>query len=749
MTLPVSAPFASFFDRSGNPLEDGLVYIGSAAQNPQTNPISVYWDSALTIPAAQPIRVSGGYLYRNGTPANVYVAENCSVTVRDRSGSLVYTIPTFVTLSAPGGSGEIGFIQAGAGAVARTVQSKLREIVSLTDFGAVGDGVTADTTDVQEAFDSGATEVYVPNGDFLCGPLTIDAALRLHGPGTITANSDADNLITVSAAGTVIDGIGLTGTGNFSANTATAVDDRVCLVKSTAANVSVRNCTLTNAYQIFAHFYTVDGCIAENNRLYGGITTFADTGYQGIRFSGCTNFQALGNRVIPNGTGKCQEAIILGTESSTNCDGGVVNGNIVEGAHDHGIYVLGGKNIVINGNRLKSDGAGIVYASANGWDGAAWNDYAGASITGNTLIKDGGSQQTGISLRDVNNTVCCGNTVTGFPIGITMQPNEYDSANNRMNNNTIANNVISGITTTGILFGLNGKSLGQTMNNRVTGNQITGTSASTSETGIAWTLGTTDARHNAVEGNSLKDIGGDGITAQGQEWMSICRNILRNVGTHSTGNHGINVTTCDQLAVNDNQIYLTGKHGILLTTVTNYQCNGNRIIDAGTTTNATYSGIKLNNADFADVMNNWIESQSATGNKIVSGIHGTNNSTGIRCWNNTVLRSTASLATQQFAQYTSNDLRGNKISTEPLIGTFTMDADASTTVNNANVQVGVGVTSRVILIPTNAAAATLVGSTESPVVLSAGLVLATSFAVTTADGGAAAGTETFVYELVQ
>lgn len=43
-------------------------------------------------------------------------------------------------LAASGGSALVGFIQAGAGAVATTVQSRLRESVSVKDFGAVGDG---------------------------------------------------------------------------------------------------------------------------------------------------------------------------------------------------------------------------------------------------------------------------------------------------------------------------------------------------------------------------------------------------------------------------------------------------------------------------------------------------------------------------------------------------------------------------------------------------------------------------------
>lgn len=59
------------------------------------------------------------------------------------------------------------FSQAGAGATARTIESKLRDVVSVKDFGAVGDGVTDDTAAIQAAIDSvSAGVVCVPAGTY-------------------------------------------------------------------------------------------------------------------------------------------------------------------------------------------------------------------------------------------------------------------------------------------------------------------------------------------------------------------------------------------------------------------------------------------------------------------------------------------------------------------------------------------------------------------------------------------------------
>lgn len=200
--LSIQPTFPIFTDTDGSPLENGYIWIGATNLNPQTSPITAYWDAALTIPATQPIRTLGGYPSNAGTPGRLYVdvSSSYSILVQNKNGSLIYSAPAatereiaanisytpsgtltatnvqdaiteIVTdLAAPTGSSLVGYIQAGTGAVARTVQGRLREVVSAKDFGAVGDGATDDAAALQTAFDyvaaNGGT-LFIPAGTYL------------------------------------------------------------------------------------------------------------------------------------------------------------------------------------------------------------------------------------------------------------------------------------------------------------------------------------------------------------------------------------------------------------------------------------------------------------------------------------------------------------------------------------------------------------------------------------------------------
>ena len=89
----IGESFPKFLDNSGEPLDSGYVYFGAVNQNPETNPVAVFWDAALTQGAAQPVRTSNGFLSRDGTPSNLFINTAYSITVRDKKGQLVYSLP--------------------------------------------------------------------------------------------------------------------------------------------------------------------------------------------------------------------------------------------------------------------------------------------------------------------------------------------------------------------------------------------------------------------------------------------------------------------------------------------------------------------------------------------------------------------------------------------------------------------------------------------------------------------------------
>jgi hypothetical protein len=101
--------------------------------------------------------------------------------VRDPVSADTTTI--YETYSASDGSSLVGFLQAGTGAISRTAQTKMREAVSVKDFGAAGDGVTNDVSAFATAIATGY-DLFVPQGTYLLNSgITLGANQSLYGAG--------------------------------------------------------------------------------------------------------------------------------------------------------------------------------------------------------------------------------------------------------------------------------------------------------------------------------------------------------------------------------------------------------------------------------------------------------------------------------------------------------------------------------------------------------------------------------------
>jgi hypothetical protein len=102
------------------------------------------------------------------------------------------------------------FTQSGTGATARTVDSKLKDTVSVKDFGAVGDGVADDTAAIQAAINA----AYMPSGSypgnakgsvyFPPGVYLITSAIDATTVGGLVGNSAGTSILLLSGTSTTV-----------------------------------------------------------------------------------------------------------------------------------------------------------------------------------------------------------------------------------------------------------------------------------------------------------------------------------------------------------------------------------------------------------------------------------------------------------------------------------------------------------------------------------------------------------------
>lgn len=107
-----------------------------------------------------------------------------------------------IAVSLEGSMAAPDYTALGSGAVTRTSQDKFSDLISIKDFGAMGDGLTDDTLAIQQAL-TAYDSVYIPEGNYLVsGTITLGEKQTLIGAGqtsNIIAQDNSFNVIEVVA----------------------------------------------------------------------------------------------------------------------------------------------------------------------------------------------------------------------------------------------------------------------------------------------------------------------------------------------------------------------------------------------------------------------------------------------------------------------------------------------------------------------------------------------------------------------
>lgn len=370
------------------------------------------------------------------------------------------------------GSNEIGFIQAGTGAVYRTAQDKMRDIISVKDFGAVGDGVTDDTAAMTAAHATGKV-IFYPEGIYQFTKFTMVGG-GIIGEGRTattlrTTNADSSNVITVTG------------------NNPPLMNDFTLLcpvisnlpVKTGGAGIALLPTTGECSYSRFENVLIAFAPIALDmmSSPYAKIEGCEFLGYNvaGVRIENVVTpdngdsvilgslfntpgilghavlqhssggLKLLGNKMLGGATGYNMQY-----RGSTNSGVLVINGNSIENMDSSCISIArtGGTsnfaNVVITGNELA--------VSANGLFSDA-SDFISQFIFANNVVNIiGGVGATyGLNISTIRDFYIGGNTFKGnggTPAGIAIAASCVNGKVGKNTYSTLTTSIVNSSTTT-------------------------------------------------------------------------------------------------------------------------------------------------------------------------------------------------------------------------------------------------------------------------------------------------------------
>lgn len=346
---PIPNPFSQWTDTTGLPLNSAYIYIGVAGDDPETNPIAVYEDADLTIPLAQPIRTTGGYMAGTGAPINAFPSTTpYSIKVRRKQGTspgaevfyrpvvhdeLADAIATFDafkdSFAGPDGAENVGWLSRYTDAILGTVADYFDDRCSIMHFIPFAERVKirarTSTADLSAYFTAAAAtgdEVWVPAGTYLVGNTvtmsTASTRFRGAGAGSVVRFTDATkNGFTLAAADLGISDLRLEGSATAGTTSKFAIYTDVSNVAPRAHidNVvfsgadSSHGFTNAMVFDTGSDYPVVTRCYIE--RLWGNASGF---GY-GV-LCGAINGAVIANNVYVGSSGRGRHCVYLSAGAS-------------------------------------------------------------------------------------------------------------------------------------------------------------------------------------------------------------------------------------------------------------------------------------------------------------------------------------------------------------------------------------------------------------------------------------------------
>ena len=407
----------------------------------------------------------------------------------------------------------------------------------------------------------------------------------------------------------------------------------------------------------------------------------------------------------------------IGVYSNTDpvtVNGVVITNNIIYNLGRSGIVLSGhgARSVIISNNSINT-GTYITTSTSKGNAIHLELDNTSANYIGDVVVQGNTCIGTGItSSGNFTSLVINGNTVRNVNQTIAIAHIGIVAASSL----TITNNVLEGDNTT-LVDGISVQDPG------VSGAPVV---------------------HNVlISGNIVEKIAGQGITIFGSGFgipsigrVIVTHNILDTIGTGGSKSGISIVSAFPTSTITNNIVKGVTNVGVSVQATSNFTISGNTVSEFGGSYGVYIATKNSIGVGPGQVFGNIISHSSPTGK---TGIRVENEATNNRVtiFGNDV--SAVQLPINIGALATNCSSWGNVTGNASVVGSFTLSAAATTVVTNANVTS----TSKIILVPTNAAAATLMGSAKALYI--SARTAGTSFTVATANAVAAAGTETFDY----